>query len=404
MELTRVWIEQAPACADRVRLCGQVAYDRQSIKPEVYWFDVSEKYAEYLSQSVNPWLACLLPLAVTLGEPLRICAPVDRILFENVHELMHIWKCWYPNLHVIPVEAETIENNREEAPAKTAAFFSGGVDSFFTVLRHDNGSEFPRKSHVDELLCVWGLDVPLNNAEAFKRLKEVLSRAASDLGKVLVDVATNIRETEWRRTDWAHLSYNCALTSVALTLEPRYRQVLIASSNDYRELSPWGSHVLTDPLLSTKSLRIVHDGPAYSRLSKTEYVAKSEVALRSLRVCWRLGNDENCRACEKCYRTMLTLELLGALDRCITFQGATVDPKVVRSIYIPSDEQNTYRDLHALALRIGKRDVAKAIDRGLRNSARLRRWLDVVRSLRTKRFVWRWAQPLEYALLARYVT
>lgn len=403
MDLKGISIIRSPDSGDRVRLCGEVAYDNKACRPEVYWFDVREKYAECLSESGSPWLVCLLPLAVTLGEPLRLCAPVDRVLFENVQELMQIWKCWYPHLHIVPIEAEVVDAARQGEPRKTAAFFSGGVDSFFTVLRNTDGTELFRKTHIDELLCVWGFDVPLENGEAFKRMKSVLCRAASDLGKELIDVATNIGTTSWRQTDWARHSHNCAFASIALALEPRYQQVLIASSDDYRELSPWGSHVLTDPLLSTKNLRIVNDGAAYSRLKKTECVATSDVALRSLRVCWRSRTDENCGICEKCYRTMLALELVGVLHRCVTFKGASLDARVIRKIFIAPNEQNMYCDIQALALGTGRVDIAKAIDQAIRRSSRLGRRLEVVRSLRTKRFVWRWAQPLESALLARYV-
>lgn len=405
MDLKRVFIERSPSVANRVRLCGEVAYTDWSIRTEVYWFEVSEKYAEYLSQSGNPWLACLLPLALTVGEPLRISRPIDRVLFENVQELIRIWKCWYPHLHSVAIEAEGFNAAGQSKPPKTGAFFSGGVDSFFTILRNDDGSESFKKNPVDELLCVWGFDVPLQNAEAFKRMRNVLSRAASDLGKELIDIATNLRDTAWGRTDWGRLSHGCALASVALALEPRYRQVMVASSDDYRELSPWGSHVLTDPLLSTGTLKIIHDGAGYSRLEKTERVAKSDVALRSLRVCWRSRSDVNCGTCEKCLRTILTLELIGALDRCAAFSGARVNVAYVKRVYIAEANLHLYyQDIRAFAVQKGRKDIAKAIDQCVKGSTRLTRWLGVVRSMATKRVLWRFAEPLQRAMLARYVS
>jgi hypothetical protein len=317
---------------------------------------------------------------------------------------MHIWKCWYPNLHVVPVEAETVENNHPEAAVRTGAFFSGGVDSFFTVLRHSNGSDFPRRTHIDDLLCVWGFDVSLENAEAFRRMRDVLRSAASELGKELLDVATNLRETRWQQTDWGYLSHGAAFASVALALEGRYAQVLLASSVGYGDLTPWGSHVVTDPLLSTGHTKIVHDGAAFSRLQKTELVARSPVAMRSLRVCWRSGSDENCSACEKCYRTMLTLELLGTLDRCTAFKKGSVDVAAIRNIYVTPAVSRDYRDLLKLAPEKARQDIGRAIERAFASSARQSRYLGAIRALRSKRFVWRWAGPLERALLARYVT
>ena len=49
---------------------------------------------------------------------------------------MRIWHAWYPDVSVVPIEAESIAGaNRSVRPARAAAFFSGGVDSFFTAVR-----------------------------------------------------------------------------------------------------------------------------------------------------------------------------------------------------------------------------------------------------------------------------
>ena len=152
MQLKHANVLKSRCSEDRVRLSGEVAYDDRAIRPELYWFDVPEKYAEYLSTSGNPWLACLLPLAATLGEPLRISLPVDRVLFENVQELMRIWKYWYPHLHVVPMEAEAVDIEQHELPTRTAAFFSGGIDSFFTILHHTAGFVPGVQHNIDDLL------------------------------------------------------------------------------------------------------------------------------------------------------------------------------------------------------------------------------------------------------------
>jgi hypothetical protein len=394
MQLSHINIAKSPSNDGRVRLSGKVAYDDKTIKPEIYWFDVPEKYAEFLSSSGSPWLVCLLPLALTLGEPLRICAPVDRVLLQGVQELMRIWKCWYPHLHVVPIEAEMVDTKPQEASGRTASFFSGGVDSFFTILRHQNGNSdsFP-ETHIDDLLCIWGFDIPLRNTDAFRRMRETLQRAASDLGNELIDIATNLRETRFRQSDWGHLSHGCALASVALVLERRYSKVLLASSYGYKYLKPWGSHPLTDPLLSTARTEIFHDGAAFDRVEKTEFIAKSEIAMRTLRVCWKSYSDENCCACDKCYRTMTTLALLGALDRCTTLRCRSFDIRKIPRIYLPAETDRIFfREVQALALQKRRLDVARDIDRSFKHSARLKVLLSITRSLKTKRFIRRWAR------------
>ncbi|MDP2896308.1 MAG: hypothetical protein Q8Q12_07085 [bacterium] len=399
MQLESVTTVPSPNNDHRVRLVAQVSYDDKAFAPEPYWYDVPEGMAEFLSTSGNPWLVCLVPLAVTLGEPLRISKPVDRVLYDNVEELMLIWKCWYPNLHVVPVEAPVVGVPEHPAGSKTVAFFSGGVDSFFTVLRHTDPRFSNTDTRIDDLLCIWGFDIRLQKAEEFRRLRARLQRAATELGKQLVDVATNLKTTRLQQAEWGRLYHGCALASVALSLEKRYRTVLIASSHGYKDLQPWGSHPLADPLLSTSRTKVVHDGSAFDRVEKTELVANSDIAMRSLHVCYRGSSDKNCGNCNKCYRTMTTLALLGALNRCTTFPPGAFDVRRVAKVYSPDEsDRSFFREIRAFALRQRRFDVVRAVDRSFRYSTWMNRLLPVLRSLKTDRFVWR----VERALLAGF--
>ncbi len=380
MELTGIHIQESPLTHGRVRVVGTVAYD-DGADPEEYWFDVPERHASSLSTSGNPWLVALLPLAVTLGQPLRLGLPVDRVLIENIQQLQEIWTCWYPHLRLVPVTANVAPTQIADTE-RTAAFFSGGVDSWFTVLWHSAERAQPKRIAIDDLLCVWGFDIPIDNADAFRRMRLTLQDAAGELGKELVDVATNLRETRWRQADWTHLSHGAGLASVALMLEGRYAKVLLGSSGGYGDLTPWGSHVLTDHLFSTARTTIIHDGAAFSRVTKTELVAQSDLALRSLRVCWKSRDDRNCNACEKCYRTMLALELVGALHRCSTFQQAGLDLASVTRIHVTPPLRSEYGYLLSCADRHARPEIAKVIQRAMRKSARLDVWLKLLEALK----------------------
>lgn len=404
MELTGIRTQESPLGGGRLRLVGTVAYDDRRASVEEYWFDVPERHASSLSTSGNPWLAALLPLAVTLGQPLRLSLPVDRSLYENVQELQRIWICWYPHLRPIPIEADLADPVQNRDSAKAAAFFSGGVDSWFTVLWHSAERAEPKRVPINDLLCVWGFDIPLENADGFRQMRIMLQTAAGELGKELVDVTTNLRETRWREADWTYLSHGAGLASIALALEGRYARVLLGSSGGYGDLTPWGSHVVTDHLFSTARTSIITDGSAFGRVSKTELVTKSDVALRSLRVCWKSRGHYNCCACEKCYRTMLALELFGVLDRCSTFHGNKLDLGAVARIYVTPPLRSEYGYLLACANQQRRPDVARAIERAMKKSARLEVWLSLLRALKRQRLLWRLALPLERATLGRHLT
>jgi hypothetical protein len=316
-------------------------------------------------------------------------------------ELMQIWKCWYSHLHTISIEAELFDSGNGAKPTRTAVFFSGGIDSFFTLLRHCGQEVRPTPILIDDLLTVWGFDVPLQNAEAFSRVRKTMQGVAMHIGKETVDIATNLRETAWQKISWHDLGFGCALVSTALFLERRYSRLLIAGDRSYRELHPRGSHPLTDPLFSTGQTKVIHDGAGFNRVQKTQLVAESDLAMQTLRVCWRSRTDKNCGHCEKCYRTMITLELLGALKRSETFPSKSLEVANIRRIYCASPTMaSSFKDVQDLAKEKGRTDIIRAIDQALKRSKRLNVLLPWVRRLRSVRFFWKFAGPLERALLA----
>ncbi len=399
MQLNNVRV--APSAPGRVRLVGDVVYDDRPGQVEEYWFELPDRFADSLTASGNPWLAALLPLAAVLGEPLRLCRPVDPVLSANASRLMQIWHGWYPELRAVPIEAQLEPAGRDSGPPKTAALFSGGVDSFFTVLRNAETADRGRSPAIDWLLTVWGFDVHLADVEEFTRLRSRLSAAAGDLGKEFVDVTTNLRETRSREARWGPLAHGCNLASVALVLERRLHAVYIAATHSAGSVVPWGSHPETDPLLSTSSTRIIHDGTDAGRSEKTEYVARSAVAMRSLHVCFRFSSSDNCCRCRKCLLTMLTLELCGALATSSAFSDHSLDPRRIRRIFIDSPiNEVIFRDLEAKARRAGRKDIADALGQSMNRSRHLRRALRPVRWLETKRGVWRGARRLRLSLLA----
>ena len=399
MELKSVRTVRSPLAPDRVRVIGQIGYDDRPGQFEECWFDFPQEYADSLSTSGSPWLACMLPLATTLGEPLRIGLPVDRLLYRNVYEVLAIWKAWYPQLRLIDVVA----GREAESPSgrRTGAFFSGGLDAFFTLLH--NESPDPDALRVDELICVGGLDIPLRNLDAFFRHRTRMERVAHGLGKRVIDVVTNLRETRLEAAGWYDLLHGPGLIAIGLMLGARYEKLLIASGQDYDFEERCGSHPLTDPLFSTSRTRVIYDGARFSRWEKTEFLAGSAVAMENLHVCWARGGDENCGACEKCARTMLGLELVGGLQNCKTLPYAPLDSWMSRLFLSRPAQEHFYEAGRDLAFARGREDVAKAIDRCLRRSRVLRPLVELVAWLRGKRFFWRFAGPLKRMLLARAI-
>ncbi len=408
MELISVRIEESPLARRRVRLVGDVVYDDSPGAPESYWFEVGEEHAASLSLSGNPWLACLLPLAATLGEDLRLGVPVDPTLAEGAARILKLWTQWYrrrfPELRAVTVHAGREPSRAGSGPRETAAFFSGGIDSFYTVLRNAETTGRAASPKIDRLLWVGGFDLPLEAPEEeFRRLRGRLAQTAEELGKSFLDVRTNLRTLRFRVARWGQVSHGGALASVALALEPRFQAVYVAATHESGVVRPWGSHPETDPLLSTSVTRFIHDGAGIRRSLKTEYVSRSEVAMRSLHVCFLSGSADNCCDCRKCYLAILNLEIIGALSRCSVFPRP-LDLSRVRRIYLRGPAyQRLYRDLELRARAAGRPEIARAIAACRRRSRILRPMVRSLDWMRVRRGLWRIARHLRPAVLRRVV-
>jgi len=404
MDLVSVRVTESPHAPRRVRLVGEVAFDDRPGRVEPWWIEVPEEHAPSLSVTGSPWLAALLPLAATLGEPLRIHVPVDATLLENARRILRTWEDWYrerfPEVRSVPVEAESAPPSAFAGRRETAAFFSGGVDSFYMVLSNDDAERGGGLPPIDRLVTVWGFDVPLAAPDEFRRLRESLARAATELGRSFLDAATNLRETRFREARWGNLSHGCALAAVGLALEPMFEALCIAGTHYDGPVKPWGSNPETDALLSTGVTRVFHHACGVARREKTELLARSDAAMRHLHVCYSSRSAANCGDCHKCYLTMLTLEVAGAGGRCETFPRRP-DLRRVSRMYIRSNAYTRlYRDLAARAAETGRRDVARAIARCLERSRRLTRWLAAVGWLGQRRGLWRLARRIRPRLLA----
>lgn len=405
MRVTNIILGESPTSPNRVRLAADISYDDKPDYHETLWFDVPKGFHDNLSTSGNPWLATLLPLACKIGEPLFIEGSIDQVLYESHRELMEWWQFWFPDMNVIPVHASTIEPYRRNKPGRTAQFFSGGVDSFFTLIRHADSTE---PVQVEDLLIGWGFDIPLNDQDSFDRIRTTLEAAAASLDKRLIPFSSNIRETRFRSLPWGTIGHGNAMAAVALLLEGVYNRVLIPSTDGYRETGPWGSHASIDHFYSSSTMRIIHDGAAFSRFQKTELVSTSSPALSALRVCWRSQSDENCGKCEKCIRTMIALELCGVLEKSPTFLHATLDLDRVAKVYCPHQKTGSmhlyYTEMLTVARQRGRHDLAKVISRALRRSSYKQPLLYVTRRLRDNRFLRRIGEPLDTALRRTVIT
>ncbi len=393
MHLVGTEITTSPANPGFLRLSVEIKLESHD-EPLLYWFDVPSEYREYISESGNPWLVLMLPIACYLGEPIHISKPVDQLLMDNLRGLQRVWTSWYPDLHFVDIHASEITspaNNKSGTnPKKTAAFFSSGIDSFFTLFRHTDRPLGDGKSTIDDLICVGGFNMPL---EDFDHMRASLRRIAEHFGKTLVPVSMNLRSIEgdvvtpysdgYRFADLAH---GAALAATGHIFANRYKELLIASS---QVSGPCGSHPLTDRLLGSRELRVVHEGASFNRVEKTALVAESDLALEALHVCWQAHRHGNCSDCPKCLLTMATLDLLGATEKAKTFDWSGYSIKKLGKVWLNDEMKLGYFSLVAKeAEKRGRTDILKAASKSINYSRRKQKILSLINSNPVSRTCW----------------
>ena len=364
---------------ERVVLKGE--YETRGRRGTLYYAVAAEHEAK-LSDNADAFVGPLLVPAVLAGEPLVIDPPVSARLVEQVGRVRDLLSQWFPGA-ATPI-ALSLQARADETviPASgRGAFASGGVDSWYTVLR--------ARHELSHVVHVHGASEPLSDAyaHAFPPNEARARRVADHLGVQIIVVETNMR-TEFP-VDWGHYYNGSGLAGVILALANAHGYFLIPSSYLYKDLHPWGSHPLIDEAYSTEAVRIVHDGSGVSRAEKTVWLATEHPeVLRDLQVCVRGATSgvENCGRCRKCVRTMIALELVGALDGCSAF-ARPLPEDLPR--YVVQDDPLFVAENLALARRVAPgQPMENLLERGLRSIHRRNRARALVgRSERLRRLV-----------------
>ena len=398
MRLKNIEIDRSPLRSDFTRVSAEIAVESRS-QVLLYWFDIPVDLRPAISDTGNAWAVLMLPLACYFGETLTLDKPLDRVLHDNLIGLRSLWSNWYPELKPIAIEAHTIVgvDRREvaiDSSKKAISSFSGGIDSLFSFFRHKDQVLGDGTSLIDDLLSVAGFNTSM---DSFERMWSELDPFAKRFGRRLVPVLTNARygsnaiETPYSITLWMdRLAHAAFLAAIVHILGRRYKEFIIPATSTYRRLyRSFGSHPLSDPLLSSSDLKVVHDGASFSRVERTNLVARYDEALALVHVCWRDHGQGNCSHCPKCLRTMSTLDLYGARERATTFDWSNYSMEHLSGLWLQKvGEQFYFADIIEHADRAGRSDLSAALRAAVAYSRRKAAILNLINSNPISRTAW----------------
>lgn len=259
---------------------------------------------------------------------------------------------WTSPSHRLP---RWLHRRRPLAPG-TGLCFTGGVDSFFSLLRHEQRPTC--------LVYVVGFDVPVEDRERAERVIALVRDVARDQRTPALIVRTDLREhPRFASISWEH-THGAALAAIGHLLAGTISTLVIPPSYGVDRLVPWGSHPELDASWSVPGrLDVVHGDASGHRLDRVMAIAHDPLVHRHLRVCWQnVGSDLNCGSCEKCVRTMAMLAAAGTLDSCATFPGRAELPRRIDAMAsLPPGTVPMWQDLLEVGLRPEEQAAIEAL-------------------------------------------
>lgn len=303
-----------------VSLKAHVRFDsavRQPIDLYYTFFGVEE---EQIDDTADAFAAACLIKSMRVNEPLEITSPISNRLHVMLPRIRDIYHTWWPALFKrVPIRT-TPRSELPAAPQKTTAtFFSGGVDSFYSLLKHhEEGAAAGRP--LTHLVFMRGVETPIETTKGVEDSEEWVRRVADELGVKAIFGITNVRTHVM--SNWEKYDHGSALASIGLCLSPVIGHMCIPSAFSYGHQVPHGSSPLVDEMFSSDRMFIFHDGSEVTRAEKVASIIRwnKELGLLYLRVCLgNFGGAYNCGRCRKCVRTAIPLKVLGVLSDAETF-------------------------------------------------------------------------------------
>lgn len=294
------------------------------------------------------FIACmLLPCMRVGGGTIECHGTISPRFLASLETIQELYREWDPTLGKARILGMQPKIPLPSTDKRVGAFFTGGVDSLYTFLNHHD--------EITDLIFAHGLDIKLNNRYLRNKTSEMIRKVAAEFGKNVIEIETNVLELFDSYVNWGELGHGAALAAIGYLLSPTMHRIYIPASYHKDKVFPWGSHPSLDPLWSSETLEFIHDG-CETRVDKVAYISQFDVALQTLRVCWRNPKSSyNCGKCEKCIRTMINLKLCNSLEKCPTFDHPLTIQNI-RNIVVEGKGSRIFIQENLDALKSGGKD------------------------------------------------
>lgn len=296
----------------QARLCADVTINGRM---NTIWYGVDSEQEEYLVKDcADPFVLVLLPTAMRKGyDIVSESAMSERMHYQLQNYLVPVLASAGDKYYDMKINAPLNTESHENLGAVGTAF-SGGVDSFYTIMKHWKDSEYP-VTH----LAVFNVGVYEGKEyhNTFRKACEPAKDFANQHGLETVFLDSNLYEVLAERFISVNAFRNL---SGVLALQGLFSEYLLSSAFDAGEFkidleSTARYDLLMTNCVSNETVSIYLSGVEAGRLQKLAEIADWSPSHEWLSSCvYHLPGQKNCGHCKKCIWDMTSLYALGKLE------------------------------------------------------------------------------------------
>ena len=310
---------EKPQVVSDLKYATLSAYISVDDKRDEVWFKVDKKFEDYLChERSDAYVIAVLNYAMRNGHDIVCEAPISEDIYYNIDKYLIDAICQYNKDFHRPRITAPVASDPLPCAGAVATGISCGVDSLH-ALASQTSLNF--KKHNITHLTFNNVGSHGEGEYAQELYNSRLARPtqfAQEYGFELVASNSNLQDVIQQSH---YKSHTYSSMFAVFCLQKLYSIYYYASAGynysdftliDKPNICCGSYEMLSLPLLSTHNLRIYSEGEGMSRLTKLKTVVKYQPSYKYLNVCLKEG--DNCNTCEKCIRTLLGLDALGALD------------------------------------------------------------------------------------------
>lgn len=350
------------------------------ISSNAFWCEYSEDVDDIpKSIAVIPFVCNILPILWLTNATLEL-DELDEDFYSHISLIKKGYADMYPMLEfngalnpkrlIRNILPPPIGSGLYQSPnlsrKDSAAFFSGGVDAFATLIAH--ADEKPL------LITLWGSDITHDDIRGWNIVRNHAIETAAQFNTDVTFVKSNFRmflnDRELNKlvaagkdNYWHGFQHGIGLIGHAapIVFNHGLGTIYIASSYTAANKSTCASDPTIDNHVNIAGCKTIHDQYEFERQDKVRHICdflrdKSDKPV--LRVCWITSGGRNCCKCEKCLRTMFEIFAEGEDPRQYGFEYTIDDLKKSKYRVLSGFNKSNAPAWHEVVKRFKQNDKA----------------------------------------------